>query len=126
MNGGDTFRLVGVADKHTWVILSDPAQDANRVLIVSFTSYTDGIGMDASCVVETREFKILTNRSCLYYEDVREASVGTLQAIGQAGKLQLRTPVSAALLKRIRDGAIASDDCKEKYKQFLKNQGLIQ
>jgi hypothetical protein len=29
VKAGDTFRLVGVADRHTWVVLSDPAQDSN-------------------------------------------------------------------------------------------------
>lgn len=125
MSGGDTFRLVGVADRHTWVVLSDPLQDPRVVLIVSFTSFTPGIGMDASCVVEPHEFAVLTNRSCLYYDDVREASLAALQTIQQAGRLQTRTSVSAALLERIRAGAIISNDCKEKYKQLLRDQGLV-
>ncbi len=125
MNGGDTFRLVGVADRHTWVVLSDPSQNAKQVLIVSFTSYTAGIGMDASCVVEPDEFTILTNQSSLYYADVREAPVAALQTLKDAGRLQLRTPVSASLLQRIRDGAVASGECKEKYKQQLRDQGLV-
>jgi hypothetical protein len=98
VTGGDTFRLDGVADRHTWVILSDPVQDPNRVLIVSITSYTAGIGMDASCIVEPHEFSILTNRSCIYYEDIKEASVANLEAIRTAGRLHKRTPVSGALL----------------------------
>ena len=125
MNGGDTFRLVGVADRHTWVVLSDPTLDPGRVLIVSFTSYAAGLDLDASCVVEPAEFALLTNRSCLYYADVREASVPALQAIRAAGRLQPRSPVPDALLQRIRDGAIASDECKEKHKKLLRDQGLV-
>ena len=125
MNGGDTFRLSGVADRHTWVVISDPAQDPNKVLIVSFTSYTGEVGMDASCIVETDEFSILTNRSCIYYEDLREASVTSLELIKKGGKLQMRGPVSAALLRKIRDGAISSIECKEKYKDLLKKQGVV-
>ena len=125
MNGGDAFRLVGVADRHTWVILSDPAQDPDRILIVSFTSYTAGVGMDASCVVDITEFSVLTNRSSVYYEDVREAPLAALQAIRQAGRLQTRSPVSAPLLRKIRDGAIVSPECKEKYKRFLRDQGIV-
>lgn len=125
MNGGETFRLVGVADRHTWVVLSDPSQDANHVLIVSFTSYTHGIGMDDSCVVETCEFALLTNRSCLYYADVREATSAMLQTIQKAGRLQWRVAVPGVLLQRIRDGAGASGECKKKYKDLLTTQGLI-
>ncbi|MFI5455485.1 MAG: hypothetical protein ACHRXM_08535 [Isosphaerales bacterium] len=125
MDGGDAFRLIGVADRHTWVILSDPLQDSHHVLIVSFTSYSAGIDMDDSCVVEPDEFSILTNKSCIYYEDMKEASVASLEAIRKAGRLQMRAPVSKALLQRIRSGAIVSDDCKEKYKEFLKTQRLV-
>lgn len=125
MNGGDAFRLVGVADRHTWVVLSDPSQDPGRVLIVSFTSYVSGVGMDTSCLVEPHEYSVLTNRSCLYYEDVREASVAALEAIEKAGRLQNRAAVSSALLQRIRDGAVASDECSEKHKQFLRDQGVV-
>ncbi len=71
MNGGDTFRLVNVADRHTWVVLTDPAIDPNHILIASFTSFTAGTDMDESCVVETHEFSLLTSRSCIYYEDIR-------------------------------------------------------
>ena len=39
MKGGDAFRLVGVADRHTWVVLTDPEKDPNQILIVSFTSF---------------------------------------------------------------------------------------
>jgi hypothetical protein len=84
VTGGDTFRLNGVADRHTWVVLSDPVQDSERVLIVSITSYTAGIGMDASCTLEPHELSILTNRSCIYYEDIREASVANLQTLEKA------------------------------------------
>ncbi len=125
MTGGDTFRLNGVADRHTWVVLLDPVYDPKRVLIVSFTSYTAGIGMDAALSGEPQELSILTNRSCIYYEDIREASVANLQTLEKAGRLQKRTPVSGLLLQRIRDGAIDSDECPEKFKEFLKKQGVV-
>jgi hypothetical protein len=125
VKGGDTFRLVGVADRHTWVVLSDPAQDPNCVLIVSFTSYIADTGMDNSCVVGPHEFSILTNKSVIYYEDVREASLASLQAIKNVGKLQNRTPVPETLLQRIREGAMVSAECKEKFKTMLIKQGVI-
>jgi hypothetical protein len=125
LKGGDTFRLVGVADRHTWVVLTDPEKDPSQILIVSFTSFTPRIGMDESCVVEPREYSILVNKSCIYYEDIKELSLDNLEALAAAGKLQTRTPIPAALLQRIRDGAKNSDDCKEKYKQVLRKQELI-
>lgn len=125
MNGGDTFRLVNVADRHTWVVLTDPEIDPNQILIVSFTSFTAGTGMDESCVVETHEFSLLTNRSCIYYEDIKELSLKDMEALKKVGRLQKRTPVSAGLLQRIREGALNSEDCKKKHKEALLKQGLI-
>jgi hypothetical protein len=57
MEAGDTFRLVGVADRHTWVIISDPKIDDQHVLFVSFTGYVPG--NDPPYIVEVEEFPIL-------------------------------------------------------------------
>jgi hypothetical protein len=124
MAAGDTFRLVGVADRHTWVILSDPAIDAARVLLVSFTGYVPG--MDPSCIVEVEELSILDKRSCIYYADIKEASVAALDQLQAAGKLQKRTPVSQQLLARIRGGVSLSRDIEVKYIEFLLGQGVIE
>jgi hypothetical protein len=125
VKSGDTFRLVNVADRHTWVVLTDPEIDPNHILIVSFTSFTAGIGMDESCVIQTHEFSLLTNRSCIYYEDIKELSLQDLETLKKVGRLQNRTPVPAGLLQRIREGALNSEDCKEKHKEVLLRQGLI-
>jgi len=125
VSGGDTFKLVGVADRHTWVVLSDPDIDPNLVLIVRFTSFTAGIGMDEACVVEPSEYSILTNRSCIYYEDIKELTLHNLSALLTAGRLERRTPVPANLLQRIRNGVLKSLDCKSKYRDVLINQNLI-
>jgi hypothetical protein len=62
MRAGDTFRLKGVADRHTWVIISDPEIDEKCVLLVSFTGYYPG--MDPSCIVGR---VILSIMMCLGY-----------------------------------------------------------
>ena len=124
MEAGDTFRLVGVADRHTWVILSDPAVDAERVLLVSLTGYYPG--MDSSCIVEVDELSILDKRSCIYYADIKEASVAALEQLQAAGKLQKRTPVALQLLARIREGVSLSRDIEVKHIEFLIGQGVIE
>jgi hypothetical protein len=91
------------------------------LLVASFTRFTPGMGMDDSCVIETSEYS-LTNRSCIYYEDIKELSLKDLESLGRAGRLQKRTPVSAVLLQRIRDGAMISVDRKEQYKQIVLKQ----
>jgi hypothetical protein len=124
MKAGDTFRLQGVADRHTWVILSDPEIDDQRVLLVSFTGYFPG--MDPSCIVEVEEFSILDKRSCIYYADIKEASVTALDQLQGAGKLQRRSPVPPELLERIREGVSLSRDIEVKHIEFLLGQGVIE
>jgi hypothetical protein len=81
--------------------------------------------MDEACVVQTSEYSILTNKSCIYYEDIKELSLAELERFGAKGLLQKRTPVPAPLLQRIRDGAMNSHDCKKKHKEVLRKQELI-
>ncbi len=123
MKAGDTFRLHGVADRHTWVIISDPEIDDRCVLLVSFTGYFPG--MDPACIVEVEEFSILDKRSCIYYEDIKEASLAALDALQSVGKLQKRTPVSPELLARIREGVSLTRDIQAKHIEFLIQQGVI-
>ncbi len=123
MEAGDTFRLQGVADRHTWVIISDPRLDDQHVLLVSFTGYVSG--NDPSCIVEVEELPILDKRSCIYYEDVKTASVAALETLRIAGRLHTRTPVSPQLLARIRDGVSLTRDIEKKHIEFLLHQGVI-
>lgn len=124
MKAGDTFRLAGAADRHTWVIVSDPDQDPARVLCVSFTSYD--AGKDPTCVVEPAELTILDHRSCIYYRDVKVASVAALAAGCDKGLIQKRAPVPPGLLKRIRDGFSTTKDVEFKHIEFLLGQGVIE
>jgi len=123
MRAGDTFRLRNVADKHTWVIVSDPDQDAGRVLCVAFTSWS--VNKDPACIVEVEEFSILTNRSCIDYFDVKIASVAALTAGAAKGLIQQRAPVPPELLARIRHGFNVSRDVPFEHIEFLIRQNLI-
>jgi hypothetical protein len=59
-------------------------------------------------------FRILDKRSCIYYADIKEASVVALEQLQAVGKLQNRTPVSSQLLARIREGVSLSRDIEVK------------
>lgn len=39
MRAGDVFRFTGIADIHVWMVISDPARDAAKVLMVNFTTW---------------------------------------------------------------------------------------
>jgi len=123
VQAGDAFRLRGVADKHTWVVVSDPVQNPAQVYCVAFTSHN--IAKDQTCIVEVGEYPLLDHRSCIDYLDVKIASVVALEAGAKAGLIQRRTPSSAALLRKIRDGFNLTRDTKFEFVEFLLDQGLI-
>lgn len=105
-------------------MVSDPEQDATRVLCVSFTSHT--VAKDPTCIVQPSEFPLLDHASSIAYFDVKVASVAALEAGIQSSLIQKRTPVSDALLRRIRDGFNATRDTKFEHIQVLIDQGLIE
>jgi hypothetical protein len=115
--------LRGVADKHTWVIVSDTDQNSAQVYCVAFTSHD--VSKDQTCIVQVGEFPILTNTSCIDYFDVKIASVTALEGGIRKGLIQTRTPVSPGLLRKIREGFNVTRDTKYEYLEFLIDQGVI-
>ncbi len=54
MKAGDTFILPDdSADKHLWVVISDPDQDPERILVVGLTSYD--VTKEDVCLIKARE-----------------------------------------------------------------------
>jgi len=50
MRAGDVFRFTGIAEKHVWTIISDPARDVVQVLMVNFTSHLPHL--DQACCIQ--------------------------------------------------------------------------
>jgi hypothetical protein len=124
VQAGDTFVLVGAADRHLWVILSDPGLDPDRVLFVSLTSHD--VTKEDVCLIAAGEHPFVQHQTCVFYEDIREAPLAVLDRLRDSGRLQPREPVSADLLDRIRRGVSLSRDIKLKYIEFLLDQGVIE
>jgi hypothetical protein len=62
---GDVFRFVGIADIHVWMIISDPARDPSKVLIVNFTTWESHI--DKACIVEAGEHPFIVHKTLINY-----------------------------------------------------------
>jgi hypothetical protein len=122
MEAGDTFLLTKV-DDHLWVILSDPGQDADQVLVVSVTTWRQG--KDPACMIGRNEHPFVTHESCMAYIEARALSRANLFTFKDSGLLKLLDPVSAGLLGRMREGAARSDHLKPAFKDILRRQGLI-
>jgi hypothetical protein len=105
MNAGDTFidGLLG----HLWIIISDPASDAENLVIVNVTTYNAEIhDSQPQCVLQKGEHPFLTNaKSVIQFEDARVISESDLQRLLAAKQMKARAACSAALLKRVREEA---------------------
>lgn len=124
MKPGDTFLILAEQPKkHLWVIVSDPAANPDLVVCLSFTTLRDK--SDRSCVVQPGEHPFVQEATCIAYRHGRHLSLQQLQAMAMAGALQMREPVSEALLARIRQGARESDFTIFLHRRVLVDQGLI-
>lgn len=126
MNAGDTILVANPGsrfDKHLWVVLSDPAIDPERILIVNVTSHKPH--HDQTCLLEAGEHPWLKWRSCIMYEGARVTSIADCDRVIKSGHVEFREPVSPELLQRIRDGAATTDRISLAHQRLLVDQGLI-
>lgn len=124
MNAGDAFFLGGkTADRHLWVIISDPAINPNRVLFVSMTSYD--VTKEDVWLIGAGEHPFVTHTTCIAYWNAREASLDELEKLRNAGQLRRATPISSVLLARIRTGVSLSRDIKLGFVELMEGQALL-
>lgn len=114
MNAGDVFRLGGVADIHTWAIISDPTLDSERVLLVNFTSFDRFV--DHSCVLNVGDHPFRA----------RAARDDDLEQLKAAGRLIMLDPLRPETLKLIRDKAMDSIDMEIELADILIDQELVE
>jgi hypothetical protein len=123
MNAGAVFRFTKAADKHRWVVISDPAIDPINVLVVNITSY-DPLE-DQSCILETSDHSSLTMRSLVNYPRARVLSDADLESFVEEGLVRLLDPLEADVLERIRLCAMDSTRIRLDHADILINQGLV-
>jgi len=108
---------------HLWIVLSDPALDAENVLIVNITDA--GNHHDASCVVSETDHAAITKESVVAYQFAKITSNARLTEANAAGLLIRKEPISDELLTRILEGAYASDELTGRQRELLRSQRLI-
>ena len=121
---GDTFLLTDPqVNNHLFIIISDPAQDLDQIVMANFTSWR--ADKDQSCIVEVREHRFITRRSCVHYGEDRLIRLAHYERLLASGHLSPHDPISGDLLKRILDGAAVSPFLPLGNRQILVKQGLI-
>jgi hypothetical protein len=125
VDAGDTLLVIepGTSyDSHLWIIISDPRKDAERVVIVSMTSYR--ADKDQACVLDVGDHPYIRKPTCINYIDAKVVSIAAIESLIASGKVSGHHRCSAALLTRIRAGIPDSRITMERY-EILVEQGLV-
>jgi hypothetical protein len=125
MKAGDTFSISdrGV-DTHLWVVISDPDRDAERVVLVSMTTY-EGY-KEAVCLLDVGDHPRVSHKTCIAYNEARLTTLEKLRVLMDGGHLIVQAPVSKEVLTRIRDGVSRSTKIKPKFMDILLEQEVIE
>jgi hypothetical protein len=125
MKGGDTFRPTDASIdtyRHLWVIVSDPDQDPEKVVIVSITEAHPK--KDTACILQPHDHPFLYKESCVAYDLANLVSVADLILARDNGDLEPREPIDPAVLERIRKRSSFSKRMDPDLYDILDRQGL--
>jgi hypothetical protein len=126
LKAGDAFLLQqqgASIDSHFWFILSDADQDADNVLIVNLTSWR--ADKDQACVLGPNHHTYIQHDTCVNYGGAKVVSLAQLNTLKDTGLLLHQTPLTAGLLKLVRERVSRSTTMKLKHVEILEQQGLV-
>ncbi len=122
MEAGETIKFRW--SPHLWVVVSDPKQNPDEILLVNYSSRKPGVPFDSACMVNVGDHAYLRTPSFVYYRFARVASNAALEAQIASGEADASAwpPVSASLLDRMRKGAGVEIHRQEAISSALKDQ----
>lgn len=124
MELGDTFELRNdKIDPHLWIVLSEPQQDAENVVIVNITTLLEW--KDQSCILGPTDHPWIRHDSCVSYQDAKCVAESLLDSLVTSGQLLPQGPLSDDALRKVIEGAEATDAMPNKCRKVLADQGLI-
>jgi hypothetical protein len=117
---GDSF-LLG-AGGHLWIIITQISA-ARTFVMVNVTSLDDEIE-DTSCILREGDHRWITHDSVVTYKDAREWSCdgnGGYDLCLAQQRIVPHDRVSADVLRRIQEGALASEFTKNKFRSEIQS-----
>jgi hypothetical protein len=126
MKSGNNFRPAdATVDKlvHLWVIISDPEQDSDQVLIVSRTEFHPK--KDTACILVPGDHPFIHKRTCVAYDLANAPSLDDLIRASDNGDLIPNDPMRPDVLERIRKHSSFSTRMDPELWDILDRQGLV-
>ncbi|MBI4606415.1 MAG: hypothetical protein HY721_31000 [Planctomycetes bacterium] len=117
-------KAAGRIPSHRWVVVSDPKQDSDQVIIVNFTTLRDN-DPDETCVVKPSQYPGLGHDSYVKYSEAICTTASKLEEGIRVGALSPSRPVPLELLNRIRAGFVTSKHVRRTHRDLLRHQRLI-
>lgn len=125
MYAGETF-FFREKQAHFWIVLSDPALDASRVLLVNVTTFQRGSShKEDVCRLYPGDHGFIEHESCINYHDSRVYPDAHLTSMLARDRIVLHDALEPHILKRIRDGASLSRRIPFEHLEILLDQGLL-
>jgi len=113
--------------RHLFIIISDPQQDLERVLLANVTTWEEY--KDDACILEPDDwpgFGFLKHKSCIDYRRAVIQTARRIERLLESGQAVSRPRVSPELLQKILKGAEESRFLSGKCALLLAEQGLIE
>ena len=126
MNQGDCFfnKAAQGVPSHLWIIISDPTQNADDVVIVNLTDADRYF--DQTCVLDVSDHPgVISKKSCVAFQLAKITSTAALNAADKAALLFTRPPVPIATLNKILLAVQTADELRNAPKLVLIQQGFI-
>ena len=106
-----------------WTVIGMMAGEAGAVLILPFDLALDREG--DVCVADSDDHSYFWARHFANYARVREAAVSSLQLALDNGQLVAVEALSARLLRKVLSGAAQTRLLKNRFRDLLEQQGLL-
>lgn len=114
---GTTLRC-DLPPRHIWVVLSDPAANGGRILMVKMTTLRESC-VDDACVLGPEDFVLLTHATTIAYSRAQAGPVAGIEGLIRAGQFLEVESVPAATLAKMIAGARKSDQLAPAHKRLL-------
>jgi hypothetical protein len=127
LQAGDAFfneERVGIP-RHLWIVVSDPAQDEDQILIANVTSRKSVADSDNSCILNKGCHPHIPHESIINYRGACLTALVQLCRGIDKGLLKMTQPVDDDVLEKVRSGFMVSPFSKNGHKELLCKQGLV-
>ena len=111
-------------DDHLWMVISDPTQNPEKVLIANLTTYKGDPGHD-DCVITSAEYRGLAHKSCVFFQKASICSLASLEKLLQELVIELREPLPREVLGRVREAAESTRFLSGEGKELLRQESPL-